>query len=88
MSNEDIKKEQLRREVLDYIYAGAFSGIPAMILDESEVQNASYEELEEIAERYGIKYCMLMIRYTTFLYNFKTYFTSNSIILQNYNKFY
>ena len=33
----------------------AFSGIPAMILDESEVQNASYEELEEIAERYGIK---------------------------------
>ena len=55
MSNEDIKKEQLRREVLDYIYAGAFSGIPAMILDESEVQNATYEELEEIAKRYGIK---------------------------------
>lgn len=35
--------EQLREKLLDDVYAGAFSGMPAMIL----------EELEEIAKQYG-----------------------------------
>lgn len=45
--------EDLRRELLDEAYAGAFSGLGAMILDADEIQNADREELEEIARRYG-----------------------------------
>lgn len=45
--------EALRRELLDEAYAGAFSGLGAMILDAEEIQNADREELEEIARRYG-----------------------------------
>ena len=55
MENNDIKTEQLKKEVLNDIYVGAFSGIPSMILDESEVKNVTDEEVEEIAKRYGIK---------------------------------
>ncbi|USF30690.1 hypothetical protein [Clostridium sp. MD294] len=55
MQNKDVETEQLRGNILDYIYAGAFSGMSAMILEESEVKNASYEELQTIAERYGIR---------------------------------
>lgn len=45
--------EDLRRELLEEAYAGAFSGLGAMILDADEIQNADREELEEIARRYG-----------------------------------
>lgn len=47
--------EALRRELLDEAYAGAFSGLGAMILDVDEIRNADAEELEEIARRYGKK---------------------------------
>lgn len=46
--------ESLRKELLDEAYAGAFSGLGAMILDENEIRNADAEELEEIARRYGL----------------------------------
>lgn len=46
--------EELRRRLLDEIYAGAFAGFGAMILDEREIRYASDEELREIARRYGI----------------------------------
>lgn len=45
--------EQLREKLLDDVYAGSFSGAPAMILDESKIKNASHEELEKIAKQYG-----------------------------------
>ena len=45
--------EALRRELLDEAYAGAFSGLGAMILDVDKIRNADAEELEEIARQYG-----------------------------------
>lgn len=45
--------EELRRQLLDEIYAGAMSGMGAMLLDEQEIKNASDEELRAIAKRYG-----------------------------------
>ena len=45
--------ESLRQELLDEIYAGAFSGFGAMLLDEDEIRHADEENLEEIARRYG-----------------------------------
>ena len=46
--------EELRQELLDEIYAGAFAGgMPAMLLDEDDIRCASPSELQEIARRYG-----------------------------------
>lgn len=45
--------ETLRQELLDEAYAGAVSGLWAMILDADEIRNADVEELEKIARRYG-----------------------------------
>lgn len=45
--------EQLRKQLLDDIYAGAFSDLPAMLADEDEIKNAGTEELQCIARRYG-----------------------------------
>ena len=45
--------EALRQELLDEAYAGAFSGLGAMILDADEIRNADAEELEEITRRYS-----------------------------------
>lgn len=49
----DRDTETLRRELLEEAYAGAFSGLGAMILDVDEIENADQKELEEIARRYG-----------------------------------
>lgn len=46
--------EELRRRLLDEVYAGAFAGFGAMILDEQEIRHANDEELREIARHYGI----------------------------------
>lgn len=46
--------ETLRKRLLDEVYAGAFSGLGAMILDADEIRNADADELEEIARRYGL----------------------------------
>ena len=45
--------EDLRRELLEEAYAGAFSGLGAMILDADEIRRSDGDELEEIARRYG-----------------------------------
>lgn len=48
--------EDLRRKLLDDIYAGAFAGgTPAMLLDEEDVRKADEEELKQIASWYGFK---------------------------------
>lgn len=47
--------EELRRKLLEEIYAGAFAGMPAMLLDEDEIRDADEEELLEIAKRYGMR---------------------------------
>lgn len=48
--------DDLRQELLDDVYAGAFSGgMPAMLLEEDEIRNADDEELEAIARRHGLK---------------------------------
>ena len=46
--------ERLHQELQDEIYAGAFSGMPAMLLDEDEIREADGEELRQIARRYGL----------------------------------
>ena len=45
--------EDLRDKLLSDVYAGATAGVPAMILDESRIRNASDEELKKIAKEYG-----------------------------------
>ena len=47
--------EELRRKLLEEIDAGAFAGMPAMLLDEDEIRDADEEELIEIAKRYGMR---------------------------------
>ena len=47
--------EKLRRELLDEIYAGAFTGgLPAMLLEEDRIRKADEEELIKIAREYGL----------------------------------
>ena len=45
--------ESLRKQLLDEAYAGAFSGLGAMLLDEEEIGDADLEELQEVARRQG-----------------------------------
>ena len=54
--DQDIKgnTEDLRRRLLNDVYAGAFSGITAMILDETRIRDAAEEQLIEIVRQYGI----------------------------------
>lgn len=47
--------EDLRQKLLDDVYAGAFAGMPAMLLEEDEIRTADDEELEKIAGRHGLK---------------------------------
>ena len=47
--------EALRRELLDDLYACAFSGFPAVLDEEDEIRNADAEELERIAWRHGLR---------------------------------
>ena len=47
--------ERLREALLQEIYAGAASGLGAMLLDEDRIRHADKEELEEIAKHYGKK---------------------------------
>ena len=45
-----ISEEELRELLLAEVYAGAFSGLGAMLLDEDRIRNAGAEELEELAQ--------------------------------------
>ena len=47
--------EDLRQKLLDDVYAGAFAGMPAMLLEEDEIRTADDEELEKISGRHGLK---------------------------------
>lgn len=47
--------EQLRKALLDEVYAGAFAGgMPAMLLDEDRIRRADEEELKKLAREYGL----------------------------------
>ena len=52
---QEMSQEGLRQKLMDELYAGAFSGLGAMLLDAEQVRRAGPEELEELARRYGIK---------------------------------
>ena len=52
---DDKETEALRQQLLDELYAAAFSGIPAVLSDEDEIKNATPEELERIAWRYDLR---------------------------------
>ena len=46
---ESIDYEKLRRDLIDYFGSAMFSGLSIAIMDLNRVENASYEELIEIA---------------------------------------
>lgn len=48
-----METEELRKRLLEEIYAGAIAGMPAMLLDEDEIRKADSDELDQIAQRYG-----------------------------------
>ncbi len=53
MDDKAKKTEELRNKLLTDTYAGAFSGMPAMILDEDKIKNADYDELLKISKEHG-----------------------------------
>lgn len=56
MKANEHSTKNLRKELLDDVYAGAFAGgMPAMLLEEEEIQKADDDELEEIAKRHGLE---------------------------------
>ncbi len=53
MSENTRDTEELRKKLLADVYAGAATGLGAMLLDESRIKNADKEELKQIAKEYG-----------------------------------
>ena len=51
--------KQLRRRLLEEVYAGACTGLGAMLLDEDVIRQADPQELAEIARRYGLLWPLL-----------------------------
>ena len=51
MNLDSIDYERLRRDLIDYFGSAMFSGMPMAIVDLSDVEMASYEELLMIAQR-------------------------------------
>lgn len=49
-----IDVEKLRQAILNELYAGAFTGTPAILVEVGDVEQADQRELIQIAERYGI----------------------------------
>lgn len=49
-------EKALRRALLDEVWAGAASGLGAMLLDEEKIQRAGPEELEQMTRQYGVKW--------------------------------
>lgn len=47
--------EELRQSLLEEIYAGAASGLGAMLLDEEKIRQAGPEELADLARQHGIR---------------------------------
>ena len=50
-----MEEEILREKLLDYVGTAVFSGMPCAFGDLTEIENADYSELIEIAERLGIE---------------------------------
>ena len=46
--------ERLRRDLAEDRYAGAFAGMPAMIMEAWDIESASESELLDMARREGI----------------------------------
>ncbi len=46
--------ERLRRDLADDRYAGAFAGLPAMMMEAWEIEDASESELLDMARREGL----------------------------------
>ena len=46
--------ERLRRDLAEDRYAGSFAGMPALIIEAWEIEDASEEELLNMAETDGI----------------------------------
>ena len=55
LEGADMTTEELRRDLLNEIYAGAVSGFGFMILDEDRIRNADEAELKKIAREYRIR---------------------------------
>lgn len=53
MSENTRDTEELRKKLLNDVYAGSASGLGAMFLDESLIKNADSDELKKIAKEYG-----------------------------------
>lgn len=53
MSYNEGDIECIRREMADYYGTGAFSGMPAMLTEVSDIENMTDEELVEKAKRDG-----------------------------------
>ncbi len=53
MSEHTRDTEELRKKLLADVYAGAVSGLGAMLLDEGRIKNADEEELKKIAKEHG-----------------------------------
>lgn len=49
-----IDLERLRRDLAEDRYAGAFAGMPAMMTEAWEIEDASERDLLELARREGI----------------------------------
>lgn len=54
-NSDNSQMEALRQKLLAEIYAGAGTGLGAMLLDEQRVRQGGREELERIARQYGMK---------------------------------
>lgn len=53
--DSNMSAEALRQALLDEVWAGAASGLGAMLLDEEKIRRAGPEELEQMARQCGVK---------------------------------
>ena len=51
MNIENIDYEKLRADLIDYFGSAMFVGLPMAIMDLSNIETASYEELIKIAKK-------------------------------------
>ena len=54
-NSDNSQMEALRQKLLAEIYAGAGTGLGAMLLDEQRVRQGGQEELDRIARQHGIE---------------------------------
>ena len=55
MTDLERRAQELRRQLLEDCFAGAASGLEAMLLDEDAVRQAGPEELEALARQHGLQ---------------------------------